>query len=498
MLSEPECRVLSSVFDTLLLDFDPKDAVIFLESSGLLTEDLAEKIESKATRLERLRELLRIYRRRATDCDLLISYFEYAKQEHIANAMKTDLEHVLDGYGGPDVEPRFPHHLRLRKLLAGRVPRAFQHVKREAMQMRVAKTLRERCDLDSFFVVLHGIAGCGKSSLAAAVLADIPDLLGNCFESVIWLRDSSTEPNRVRYLFADLLLMLWDDVASDPPRVDDMSSVYLYKQIETALIDRPNVLVVLDDVCQKETVNFANQLGIRVLATTRNAELFASATCSVDIIHVDGVTTEESKELLGITDASTESEEALSEAISLCSGNVALLNIMRKLSAGRADRLMTFCRRLKTRGLSAVSAATSFEFESMHAALSASVQRLPSPDRDTLACAAILPSEEEIPLEIWGSVVPVDVIDADESEFLMLLSDRLTRLCENGDWFGHNKLNDTFKFSKMVELYLKDSVEADTVKTLINIMKMRLQREQQQGDAAMNPCLRCSRYGPVI
>ncbi|VDN38560.1 unnamed protein product, partial [Cylicostephanus goldi] len=131
--------------------------------------------------------------------------------------------------------------------------------------MRVAKTLRERCDLvlylDSFFVVLHGIAGCGKSSLAAAVLADTPDLLGNCFESVIWLRDSSTEPNRVRYLFADLLLMLWDDVASDPPRVDDMSSVYLYKQIETALIDRPNVLVVLDDVCQKETVNFANQLG---------------------------------------------------------------------------------------------------------------------------------------------------------------------------------------------------------------------------------------------
>ncbi|KHJ78267.1 hypothetical protein OESDEN_22113, partial [Oesophagostomum dentatum] len=88
MLSEPECRVLSSVFDTLLLDFDPKDAVIFLESAGLLTEDLAEKIESKATRLERLRELLRIYRRRATDCELLISYFEYAGQEHIANAMR--------------------------------------------------------------------------------------------------------------------------------------------------------------------------------------------------------------------------------------------------------------------------------------------------------------------------------------------------------------------------------------------------------------------------
>ncbi|KAL6728370.1 hypothetical protein Aduo_010149 [Ancylostoma duodenale] len=209
MLSEPECRVLSSVFDTLLMDFDPKDAVIYLESAGLLTEDLAEKIESKATRLERLRELLRIYRRRATDCDLLVSYFEFAGQEHIANSLRTDLEHVLDGYGAPDVVPRFPHHLRLRKLLAGGVPRVFQHVKREEMQMRVAKMLRERADLDSFFIVLHGIAGSGKSSLAAALFAEVPDLLVNYFESVIWLRDSSTELSRVRYLFADLLLMLW-------------------------------------------------------------------------------------------------------------------------------------------------------------------------------------------------------------------------------------------------------------------------------------------------
>ncbi|RCN26380.1 hypothetical protein ANCCAN_27894 [Ancylostoma caninum] len=103
----------------------------------------------QATRLERLRELLRIYRRRANDCDLLISYFEFAGQEHIANSLRTDLEHVLDGYGAPDVVPRFPHHLRLRKLLAGGVPRVFQHVKRENMQMRVAKMLRERADLGS-------------------------------------------------------------------------------------------------------------------------------------------------------------------------------------------------------------------------------------------------------------------------------------------------------------------------------------------------------------
>ncbi|EPB65256.1 hypothetical protein ANCCEY_15681, partial [Ancylostoma ceylanicum] len=141
--------------------------------------------------------------------------------------------------------------------------------------------------------------------------------------------------------------------------------------IQEALIDRPNVVVVLDDVVQKETVKFANQLGLRVLATTRNAELFAGATCSVDLIHVGGVTAEESKQLFSMEEASP---------------------------------------------------------------------------------------------EIWALVVPVDVVDADESEFLMLLSDRLKRLCDNGDWLSHNKQSDTFSFSRMVEIYLRETVEAPTVK----------------------------------
>lgn len=63
---------------------------------------------------------------------------------------------VLCSYGAPDVIPRFPHHLRLRKLLAGGVPRVFQHVKRESMQTCVAKMLRERADLGSIdFYYVH-------------------------------------------------------------------------------------------------------------------------------------------------------------------------------------------------------------------------------------------------------------------------------------------------------------------------------------------------------
>ncbi|KJH46956.1 NB-ARC domain protein [Dictyocaulus viviparus] len=492
MLSEPECRVLSSAFNTMLMDFDPKDAVIFLESCGLLTEHLAEKIEAKATRLERLRELLRIYRRRATDCEPLISYFEFAGQEHIANCLKSGLECIGQKYNINI--PRFPHHLRLRKLLAGNVPRVWQHIKRECLMNNIAEILRKRADLDSFFVVLHGIAGCGKTSLAAAVFAVIPDILGNCFDSVIWLRDSSREPSQVRYLISDLLLMLWDDLSTDPPKLDGMSSVYLCKhvilnlnlslqffetciqnfsfyKIREALVDRPNVIVVLDDIVQKETVKWASELKLRVLATTRNADLFASASCSVDIIIVPDLTAKESIDLFSIDCEGMEGDDnsirsAYSSAFSVSGGNVALLGKLKKLAAGRADRLSMFCRRLTKRGLSSVAATTSYEFNSMSAALTVSIESLPTCDRDTLACAVMFPSGEDIPLVVWALLIPVDMADTDETEFMMLLSDRLCRLHNNGNWLSHNRQNDTFRINTMVEFYLRESLETETIEEL--------------------------------
>uniref|UniRef100_A0A0N4XSB0 Cell death protein 4 (inferred by orthology to a C. elegans protein) n=1 Tax=Nippostrongylus brasiliensis TaxID=27835 RepID=A0A0N4XSB0_NIPBR len=121
--------------------------------------------------------------------------------------------------------------------------------------------LRESDITDSFFVVLHGIAGSGKSSLAASVFADVPDLLGSYFESIVWLRDSDSEPSR---LFSDLLLLLWDDATSDPPKHANVSPVYLNKHIQEALVDKPNVIVVLDDVVQQETVTWASQLGVSI------------------------------------------------------------------------------------------------------------------------------------------------------------------------------------------------------------------------------------------
>ncbi|VDL84931.1 unnamed protein product [Nippostrongylus brasiliensis] len=176
-------------------------------------------------------------------------------------------------------------------------------------------------------------------------------------------------------------------------------------QIQEALVDKPNVIVVLDDVVQQETVTWASQLGLRFLVTTRNAELFASVSCSVDVVHVGSLTVDEGKELFFAKgtpemEESEAAQSAVNHALSVCSGNAALLNMLKKLSSGEPARLSMFVRRLVERGLSSVKVATPYEYKSMHDSLTVSVGRLSSEDRDTLACAAILPSEVDIPLAV--------------------------------------------------------------------------------------------------
>lgn len=124
-----------------------------------------------------------------------------------------------------------------------------------------------------------------------------------------------------------------------------------------ALQDRPNTLVVFDNVTQRETVLWAEQLRLRVLATTRNRCLFNAATSAVDFVDVNGFEFEETKELLmreGIKISDGNIKVTLAEYFRLqymfqpnravelvhemTSGNPALLMKMAKLAAGRPDK----------------------------------------------------------------------------------------------------------------------------------------------------------------
>lgn len=47
MLCESECRILCSSFDFLYKDFEPRDAMIYLEGCGVLSEPQVDAIQVK-------------------------------------------------------------------------------------------------------------------------------------------------------------------------------------------------------------------------------------------------------------------------------------------------------------------------------------------------------------------------------------------------------------------------------------------------------------------
>uniref|UniRef100_A0A1I7XPT7 NB-ARC domain-containing protein n=1 Tax=Heterorhabditis bacteriophora TaxID=37862 RepID=A0A1I7XPT7_HETBA len=367
MLSEPECRVLAEAYDILVQDFDPKDAVIYLEGSSVINQDIAETIEIKTTRIERLRELLRVYKRRANDLTPLIEYFKFAGQNHIANFLSERVENALDNHR--------------------------------------------------------------------------------------------------------------DDVTLDLPHFKQMSSVVLSKQIQDALIDRPNVLIVLDDVVQVDTVRWADRLGLRILATTRDAELFAVAQSSVDIISIGGLSDMECQQLLGLHgifagEGCIKAWQAVNSAFEVSSGNPALLTMLGKLSGGKHDRLFNYCRRLTDHGLSAISTTSSYEYHSLHVALNYSVERLSVVNRDTLACIAVMPPNQWIPIEVWALVIPVDLCDQDD--LLAVVREQLSRLHFCGCWLEEAEDGEAFRMNSLVATYLKEVVEVATTQTVLSIMESRV------------------------
>lgn len=76
------------------------------------------------------------------------------------------------------IAPIFTRQMLERKLLLGNVPKSLSTFNRERLVDKLVWTLEQLCDLDSFFLFVHGMAGSGKSVIAAQALAKSETLIG--------------------------------------------------------------------------------------------------------------------------------------------------------------------------------------------------------------------------------------------------------------------------------------------------------------------------------
>ncbi|CAB3402502.1 unnamed protein product [Caenorhabditis bovis] len=484
MLSEIECRALSAVHHVLLQDFEPNDALIYLENSKIFNEDHCDIIKSKTTRLERISCFLRIFRRQANDLSRLIDFFAYNNQSHISIFLD---EFVQFSITDPDqlrevvIAPRLVRDMMNRKLLLGAVPRQMTGFQRVEIVDTVIDKLKEMADIDCFFLFLHGRAGAGKTVIASQALSKSDEIIGLCFESVVWMRCGEIDSKSNFDIFSDLLLMLKsEDDLMNCPNLDNVTSMVLKKMIANALIDRPNTLIVFDDVILEETIRWAQELRLRCIITTRDIGLANVASITVDFVEVPPLDEDECGLLLqsfGMPHPIDDSEmEILSEVTKLSSGSPALLSIMNQMCDPKDyDRLDQLVTRLETRGLSAISCNNPYRYKSFDLALRRCVELMTNEERTALGYAVVIPPGEDIPLTVWAQIIPIELCCNDASQIEEEVGDMLNRLAKKGDWFTVKLIPyRSYCIDHVIHHFLRHVVDHDTISSGISILESRL------------------------
>ncbi len=140
------------------------------------------------------------------------------------------------------------------------------------------------------FIVLHGMAGTGKSVLAAEAVRDV-DLMVNTFNSnIYWLTIGQTDKDTLLTRMQALCERL--DYTGVPPLSVDQASERLRRLMSDPR--RKNSLLILDDVWRGEVVR-AFDLGCKVLLTTRDATVMDVVQGRAELIRIqDGFTQQES------------------------------------------------------------------------------------------------------------------------------------------------------------------------------------------------------------
>ncbi|EGT52080.1 hypothetical protein CAEBREN_29155 [Caenorhabditis brenneri] len=484
MLHDIERRALEAAHPMLIEDFEPRDALTYLKDQNIFTEDHLDLISSMPTRPERIAQFLRAYRKQASALAPLIDFFVYNSQFHLSDFFEERLSIAIEN---PEllrsvlISPIFGKQMLERKLLLGNVPKQMDCYCRAYNVEGVIEKLSDMCNLGSFFLFLHGRAGSGKSVIASQALSISDQLIGICYDSVVWLKDSGTTSKSTFDLFTDLLLMLKsEEDLLKFPSVEHLTSVVLKRMLASALIERPNTLFVFDDVVQEETIRWAQELRLRCLVTTRDVEISNVASSTCDFVEVTSLEDDECYDMLEAygmpMPIDQREEDILSKTLKLTSGNpAALMMVFKSCEPKTFDKMAQLNNKLETRGLLGIECVTPYCYTSISKALQRCVEVLSDEDRNALALAVIMPPEVDIPLKIWSLIIPVNICSNEEELLDNEVADRLKRLTKRGALLSGKRAPVlTFKIDHIIHIFLKHVVDTQTIACGIAMLEQNL------------------------
>ncbi|KRX68460.1 Apoptotic protease-activating factor 1, partial [Trichinella sp. T9] len=453
MLSEEQNLKLLNSQHSLLTDLEPKEITAYLQAAGVFSEDDIELINAKVTRRERVAELLTIYRRKARDLGPLVYALDKTGYRHLKIELVNSVSQVDRG-----AVPNSKHSLNIL-LINGKVPRKPEvYVERKEMKLKL-KTALMRIDKEPGWIVLHGMGGCGKSVLAAAVVRD-SEITGGLFSRVFWIT-AGRNCDRIRS-FA-LMQDLYSKMGKEFHRLDSVEEASS-RLIELMLFDYPRTLLILDDVWTESVVRLFDELQCRILALTRNASLFDVANNRKYFVLMEpsGYTRDEAMQAFASYLNCSESDLPL-EALQIfheCRGHPLLISLIGALLKEHNSRWKFYYGLIHSQKLNNIKKVTHYKYATFNEAALLSLEDLTDDLKQLYFELAIFPLGVKISSQVltvyWNkSIYEVEDIMAEFVKRSLLI--KSSSDCEAVE---------TYQIHALLHRVIKMSCHSDLRKTL--------------------------------
>ncbi|XP_038612217.1 apoptotic protease-activating factor 1 isoform X2 [Tachyglossus aculeatus] len=258
-----------------------------------------------------------------------------------------------------------------------------------------------RLNNDPGWVTVYGMAGCGKSVLAAEALRD-HRLLEDCFPGgVHWISVGKQDKAGFLMKLQNLCMRLDQDssFSQRPPlnieEAKDRLRILMLRKY-------PSSLLILDDVWDSWVLKaFDNQC--QVLLTSRDKSVTDSVMGQKYVVPVEsGLGKEKGLEILSlfVNMKKTDLPEQAHGIVQECKGSPLVVSLIGALLRDFPNRWEYYLRQLQNKQFKRIRKSSSYDYEALDEAMSISVEMLTEEFKDYYKDLSILQKDVKIPTKV--------------------------------------------------------------------------------------------------
>ncbi|XP_078459825.1 apoptotic protease-activating factor 1 isoform X2 [Lampetra planeri] len=418
---------------------DLKPVLLFdhLVSDGVLTDAEEEQLRAQVARQVQASELLKLLLNK--DNYAVISFYNALVKESYID-LAALLQDFLPIPMSPSEEP--DHHIKCGSsafemmLREGGVPqRPVVFVERTKQLGAVREALLGLRGAPGW-VVLHGMAGCGKSVIAAEAVRD-PKLVKECFPGgVFWVCVGQVDKPTLLIKLQNLCQRL------QPERERlDLHNLEQAKDTLRLILTRhhPRCLLLLDDVWDSRVVK-AFDVHSRVLLTSRDSSVTDLATGAKHRVFMDqGLSEEQCLQVLAqwvgreIKDLPEEAAGIVAE----CRGSPLVVTLIGALLKDFPSRWSYYLKQLQKKQFKRIRKPSSYDYDALDEAMEISVSALQVELQDHYNDLVVFQKDTKIPSKVLSVLWDMDVVEVEDT-MKVLVDKSLAFQQEDADTFTYS------------------------------------------------------------